>query len=121
MRDLPSLRARATLLMQNAMVLLDEAGEGIAAARLQSAIDTVSLTGEWHDAEARSEEPWPSTIAARQHAALVRAIGGVLAGAAASFARRKPMSVSEFARFLATYAAVTSETSKEEEQIIASC
>jgi hypothetical protein len=107
--------------MQNAMVLLDEAGEGIAAARLQSAIDTVSLTGEWHDAEARSEEPWPSTIAARQHAALVRAIGGVLAGAAASFARRKPMSVSEFARFLATYAAVTSETSKEEEQIIASC
>ncbi|KFG90794.1 hypothetical protein BV98_001325 [Sphingobium herbicidovorans NBRC 16415] len=117
MKDLDSLRSRAFLLMQNALALLDEAHEEIAAARLQGAIDTLAPGGPRHRADA-SHTPSPSGDCPH-NAALVRAIGGVLAGVTASLSRRSPMSVGEFAKFLATYAAVASEVSEEEGQIIA--
>jgi hypothetical protein len=41
MRDMDALRQRAIVRMNEALNLLDEAGEDIASARLQLAIDTV--------------------------------------------------------------------------------
>jgi hypothetical protein len=119
MRDLASLRRRAIVLMREAIVLLDEAREGVAAAHLQAALDAAERVSpmtsgdELDDTTDLSDRAPPAA-----DPALVRAIGGALAVIATLIARRGDTSLEEIANLLGIYAVVTDETSAEEGQFI---
>lgn len=122
MKDSASLRRRAVALMREAIAMLDEAREQVAAVHLQMAIDVVERIPPMKPGDELPDERFgPSTSAPQLAAdpALVRAIGGALAVFATLLARRGGSSVDEVADLLGIYALATQETSADEGLIIA--
>lgn len=110
----PSPQQRAAGLMRVARSILDEGGEAVSAAHLQTALDAL----------AGVEPVEPDERLLRQAAvaadpAIVRAIGGALAVISAVIERHGETSMEEVANILGIYAAVTGETASDEGLILA--
>jgi hypothetical protein len=119
MMNAASMRDRAILLMQEALRLLDEAGESKAALHLQWAHDItarVPLTEKVdHDFGGNAELSRPLPF----DKSLVRAIGGAFAVIGTIMARDTGTSVKELAKAMGIYAAVTGGTDPDEGLLIA--
>lgn len=118
MNDPASSRRPAIALMREAISMLDEAGDSIAAVHLQMAIDVAergTATGEGDELPDDDAD----TPGLRADPALVRAIGGALAVMATLLARQGGPPLDEVANLLGIYATVTKETSAEEALLIA--
>lgn len=110
MKDLASLRGRAIVLMREAMVLLDETGEGLAAAHLQAALDATERVPPMRPGDELDDTADASTCTSlATDPALVRAIGGALAVIAMLLSRAAITSTDEFANVLSIYATVSAE------------
>lgn len=123
MNDTAVLRRHAVALMREAIAMLDEAGEGIAAAHLQMAIDVTERIPPMKPGDEMPDESVDTTSPVPPLAAeptLVRAIGGALAIFATLLARQGGTSVDEISHLLGIYALATQETSADEGLIIAS-
>lgn len=120
MKDLASLRGRAIVLMREAIAMLDEAREDLAAVHLQAAIDVAERVpplrpGDELPDDAAEASPSPDLVA---DPALVRAIGGALAVFATVMQRSDPVPLGEIARLLGIYAVLSSETCQQEGLIL---
>jgi hypothetical protein len=119
MMDTASMRDRAITLMQEALQLLDEAGESKAALYLQWAHDIaarVPPTMEIDDdfgGDPELSRPLPFDKS------LVRAIGGAFAVIGTIMARDTGTSVKELAKAMGIYAAVIGEADPDEGLLIA--
>lgn len=122
MNDPASLRRRAIVLMREAIMMLDEAGEDRAASHLQGAIDAAERVSSMKPGDTLPDDSIDTADPSPQLAAdprLIRAIGGALSVFATLIARQCGTSVDEIARLLGLFAVVTSETADEEGLIIA--
>lgn len=107
----------AQRLMREALSILDEAGESVAAAHLQAAIDTLAASGAGTRVGAAAD------VADRIVAdpALVRALGGALAVFGTLMERKGIASLEEIANILGIYAVTTAESASREEGLILGC
>ncbi len=107
---------RAIKLMAEALELLDECGEDIAAGHLQFAHDIAARTAGKRD----SSGPPCADVAPglAMDRAAVRALGGAFAVIASALARAKIIPMRELADLLAIYATATAETDEPQGLLI---
>jgi hypothetical protein len=99
-----SKRDRANKLMRDALSLLDDAGEFVAAVHLEQAIDALDEPA-W---QGGGEQSIPPLIAPKDPV-MARALGGALAVIGTVLHRSGVVEIDELARLLGIFATVTSE------------
>lgn len=109
-------RARAIALMAEALALLDECGEDIAAGHLQFAHDIAARGGGKRDGSSQDEASETPGLAMDR--AAVRALGGTFAVIASALARANIIPMRELADLLAIYATATAETDERQGLLI---